>query len=103
MPLPADGLPLLVTFNDITKPETVRRVDPTDLAAVLGEGVRLKAVTLEITREAVTEGRFEGVLGWLQSVWPNKLDGRNIMTIRADSILANSLSTNNFSTRIGKP
>ena len=56
---------MLVTFDDITKPETVRRVNPEDLAAVFGEGVRLKAVTLEITDEAVTEGRVEAVLGWL--------------------------------------
>jgi hypothetical protein len=55
--LSADGLPMLVTFDDITKPETVRRMDPDDLAAVFGERVQLKAVTLEITREAVTEGR----------------------------------------------
>ncbi len=65
VPLPADGLPLLVTFDDIAKPETVRRVDPNDLAAVFGEGVRLEAVTLEITREAVTVGRVEGLLGWM--------------------------------------
>ncbi len=65
VPLPADGLPLLVTFDDITKPETVRRVDPADLAAVFGEGVRLKAVTLEITDEPVTQGPVEGVLGWM--------------------------------------
>lgn len=64
VPLPADGLPLLVTFDDITRPETVRRVDPSDLAALFGEGVRLQAVTLEITRAPVTEGRVEGVLGW---------------------------------------
>jgi hypothetical protein len=64
VPLPPEGWPMLVTFDDITKPETVRRVDPEDLAAVFGEGVRLKAVTLEITDEAVTEGRVEGVLGW---------------------------------------
>lgn len=56
---------MLVTFDDITKPETVRRVNPADLAAVFGEGVRVKAVTLEITGEAVTEGRVEGVLGWM--------------------------------------
>ncbi len=56
---------MLVTFDDITKPQTVREVDSEDLAAVFGEGVRLKALTLEITREAVTEGRVEGVLGWL--------------------------------------
>jgi hypothetical protein len=63
VPLPPEAWPMLVTFDDITKPETVREVDPEDLAAVFGEGVRLKAVTLEITDEAVTEGRMEGVLG----------------------------------------
>lgn len=68
VPLTPEGGPMLVTFDDITKPETVRRVDPEDLAAVFGEGVRLKAVTLEITEEAVTEGRVEGVLPWLESV-----------------------------------
>jgi hypothetical protein len=65
VPLPSEAWPMLVTFDDITKPETVRRVNPEDLEAAFGEGVRLKAVTLEITREAVTEGRVEGVLGWL--------------------------------------
>lgn len=60
---------MLVTFDDITKPETVRRVDPEDLASVFGEGVRLKAVTLEITEEAATEGRVEGVLG--KNFFPN--------------------------------
>lgn len=65
VPLPVDGMPLLVTFDDITKPETVRRVNPGDLAAAFGEGVRLKSVTLEITEEPVTEGRVVGVLGWL--------------------------------------
>lgn len=68
VPLPPEGWPMLVTFDDITKPETVRRVNPADLAAVFGEGVRLKAVTLEITVEAVTEGRVEAVLPWLETV-----------------------------------
>ena len=61
-----DLTPMLVTFGDITKPETVREVvEQYDLSAVFGEGVRLKAVTLEITDEPVTEGRVERVLGWL--------------------------------------
>lgn len=63
--LTVDLIPSLVTFDDITKPETAREVDPEDLAAVFGAGVRLRAVTLEITDEAVTEGRVEGILGWL--------------------------------------
>ena len=56
---------MLVTFDDVTKPETVGQVDPEDLAAVFGEGVRLQAVTLEITEEAVTVGRVGVLLPWL--------------------------------------
>ncbi|MFM7334774.1 MAG: hypothetical protein ACKO1H_10250 [Tabrizicola sp.] len=63
IPLPPEAWPMLVTFDDITRPETVRRVDPANLAAVFGEGVRLEAVTLEVTEGAVTQGRVAGVLG----------------------------------------
>jgi len=56
-------MPMLVTFEDVTKPETVKLVDPLDLAASFGPGVSLKVVTLEITDEAVTNGRVEVVLG----------------------------------------
>ena len=48
--LPREAWPMLVTFDDIEKPETVRRVDPADLGAVFGAGVRLQAVTLEPRR-----------------------------------------------------
>jgi hypothetical protein len=99
VPLPPEGWPMLVTFDEITKPETVRRVNPEDLAKVFGEGVRLKAVTLEITEEAVTEGRVEGVLGWLGDLWPNQLDGENSRTIYTDNRFANSLSARDFSTQ----
>ena len=54
-----------VTFDEVTNPETVREVEAEHLAAVFGEGVRLQAVTLEITGEAVTEGRDQRVLGWM--------------------------------------
>jgi hypothetical protein len=36
VPLPPDGWPMLVTFDDITQPETVRLVDPDDLDATFG-------------------------------------------------------------------
>jgi hypothetical protein len=65
--IPQDRWPVLVTFDDITRPETVRSVNPEDLAAVFGEGVRLKAVTLEITEEAVTEGPLDALLPWLET------------------------------------
>ncbi|NGM45754.1 hypothetical protein G5B31_09410 [Rhodobacter sp. SGA-6-6] len=63
--VPPDLYPLLVTFDDVADPKTVRRVEPSDLVASFGPGVALTSVTLEITDEAVTEGRVEEVLGWI--------------------------------------
>lgn len=63
--MPEVQYPMLVTFDDIADPASVKLVDPADLAASFGPGVRLKAVTLEVTDEPVTEGRVKGVLGWL--------------------------------------
>ncbi|MES2433384.1 MAG: hypothetical protein V4586_06105 [Pseudomonadota bacterium] len=63
--VPQDQYPMLVTFADITDPASVELVDPADLAASFGPGVRLKSVTLEVTDEAVTEGVVEKLLGWL--------------------------------------
>lgn len=60
--VPPKLYPLLVTFGDVADPTSVRRVDPADLAASFGPGIRLKSITLEITDEPVTEGRVEKVL-----------------------------------------
>lgn len=65
VPLPPEAWPLMVTFADIADPTSVARVDPGDLAATFGVGVRLKAVTLEITRAEVTEGVVDALLTWL--------------------------------------
>ena len=62
------GFPILVTFTDITKPESVKKVDPANLAASFGPGVKLKTVTLEITSAPVTEGTVETILGWWLSM-----------------------------------
>ncbi|MBL9064603.1 hypothetical protein [Tabrizicola sp.] len=93
-----DLIPMLVTFDDITKPETVQLVEPTGLTAVFGEGVRLKAVTLEITREAVTEGRVEGALRWLCSYTNphRRLSGKSGAIF--DNELSNRLGPVSFST-----
>lgn len=58
-------IPMLVTFTNINDPKTVALVDPADLEASFGPGVSLKAATLEITEEPVTEGRVERSLVWL--------------------------------------
>lgn len=52
--------PMLVTFADITDPASVQLLDPANLAASFGPGVRLKAVTLEMTDRSL-----KALLAWL--------------------------------------
>jgi hypothetical protein len=100
--LPAYQYPMLVTFGDIADPASVALVDPANLAASFGPGVRLKSVVLEVKDEAVTEGVVAQYLQWLVDIWPNHLDGKRFETVRAENRLANSLSANSFSTEVKK-
>lgn len=61
---PRSGYPMLVTFTDIADPASVKLVDPADLAASFGPGVKLKRITVEITDDPVTNGIGKR-LGWL--------------------------------------
>ncbi|MCO6185440.1 hypothetical protein [Rhizobium sp. L1K21] len=63
--LSSDRYPLLVTFDDIDDPASVKRVDPNDFAATFGLGYHLQSITLSITDEPVTKGKVEAVLRWL--------------------------------------
>jgi hypothetical protein len=63
--VPRDHYPLLVTFTNLDDPRTIRKVDPSDLSAAFGPGISLGQVTLEITDEAVTSGKVETLLPWL--------------------------------------
>lgn len=58
--VPAYQYPMLVTFADITDPASVQLLDPANLAASFGPGVRLKAVTLEMTDRSL-----KALLAWL--------------------------------------
>jgi hypothetical protein len=55
-PIIRHPLPMLVTFTDITDPKSVQRVDPANLAASFGPGVKLKRIVVETTSERVTTG-----------------------------------------------
>jgi hypothetical protein len=59
---------LLVTFTDMTGPQTVQKADPDNLAATFGPGVLLKRITAEIADGPLTEGKIESVLGWLNDI-----------------------------------
>jgi hypothetical protein len=63
--LPFNKLPLLVRFGDLSRPETVERVDPEDLTASFGPSVKLVRANIELTDAPVTTG-IEKVLPWLQ-------------------------------------
>lgn len=66
--VPRDQHPLLVTFDDIADPASVKKVDPSNFAATFGPGYRLTSITLSITEEPVTEGKVKKVLGWLAAL-----------------------------------
>ena len=61
-----DKLPMLVRFRDINDPKTVEKVDPNNLAASFGEGVKLVSAKLEMTDEGVTKGveRWISKISW---------------------------------------
>lgn len=96
VPLPREAWPLMVTFDDIADPASVRRVDPDDLAATFGPGVRLQAVTLEVTRAGVTEGAVTHDLIWLCDYVNNyrRLSGESGSI--GDNRLSNRLGPGNF-------
>ena len=85
-------MPMLVTFADIDDPASVARVKPDDLAAQLGAGVRLKAIAVEITSDAVTT-RIEKRLCWLPRIYSTMLDGSSINN---STELSNSLTQSAF-------
>lgn len=64
--VPRHEYPMLVRFGDIDDPASVERVDPDNLAASFGPGVSLRAITVDITGDAVTEG-IEERLVWLDA------------------------------------
>jgi hypothetical protein len=62
--VPLKYLPILVRFRDLSDPTSVELVDPSDLAASFGAGVKLERMSIEITDAPVTRG-IEAVLPWL--------------------------------------
>lgn len=64
--LSPDEYPLLVRFRDINDPASVEKVDPANLAASFGPGVRIHRMTIAVTSDSVTEGIVER-LPWLRN------------------------------------
>ena len=94
--VPLKHIPFLVRFRDEKDPKTVEAVDPSNLAASFGVGVRLKRVTMETTSDAVTTS-IEKRLGWLGQYYAMRLDGdRSVAHAVPPPSLANALSSGTF-------
>ncbi len=63
--LPESALPTMVTFKDARRPQSVEQVDPSDLSATFGSGVRLRSVRVQKTTDPITVGKVEKVLPWV--------------------------------------
>lgn len=68
------GLPMLVTFKDLKDPRSVRKVDPGDLAASFGPGVKLSTITVQLTSDGETNEVLK-YLPWLPKYADRHFDG----------------------------
>ena len=85
--------PLLVTFSDMRDHTSVTRVDPANLPASFGPGVRPRRIIVEVTDDDVTSGIDEA----LRSIGIEK--GRGLSrtrVVRASLTLAQQLGYKDF-------
>ncbi|MDO9335889.1 MAG: hypothetical protein Q7T61_05770 [Caulobacter sp.] len=62
-PVMGSVIPVLATFADIADPATMREVKPDAVEAALGQGVRLKGLSVEVVPNGVWPIDFGGFLG----------------------------------------
>ena len=74
-----DPLPMLVTFADLKDPMNLQRVDPDELAAAFGDGVRLRRITVQLTEDEVTAG-IEKKLPWLDHLEQFQSNPNNVFS-----------------------
>jgi hypothetical protein len=65
--IPFSGLPMLARFGDIRNPGSLEQVNPDELAAKFGPGVKLVRATLAIT-DAPTSSGIDARLSWLKGL-----------------------------------
>lgn len=63
------GLPTLVTFTDLNDPKSARTLLPDDFAKVFGPDVTFKRISIEMTKDLVTEG-IEKKYPWWNGPFP---------------------------------
>ncbi|MFT5704039.1 MAG: hypothetical protein ACI9TO_001421 [Rickettsiales bacterium] len=96
--LPRDKYPRMVYFEDINDPLSVKRVDPEDMEEFFGEGVKLKQIMIETTKDKL-EWKMVGKLKWLLEYYINQLDGNRYYGMETKYKFANSMSAGSFSSK----
>ena len=76
---PFSAYPMMVRFRDIADPKTVERVDPHNLAASFGDGVKLRRITVQMTEEPVTRS-LSRRLPWLNNLKQFRTDPNNVFS-----------------------
>jgi hypothetical protein len=94
-PVSIEDLPMMVRFGDLNVPKSVAAVDPESLAKSFGEGVKLGAVTVEMTDAPVTTG-IEQKLQWLVGFKGSLAHPGREGGVRTSNDLAASLGLYNF-------
>ena len=64
--LPANDIPILVTFGDLNNPATAALVAPADMAKTFGPGFAFRQLVLETTNDSVS-GKIGKILPWWRS------------------------------------
>lgn len=101
--MPRDRYPMLVTFEDVSDPASVKLVDPDNLAAIFGDGIRLKEITLALGKPAIVARKNQNILPWLPFINTGyQLDGSRYRSAAAVLKTANMLGVGSFSTEIVK-
>jgi hypothetical protein len=102
--LPMKSLPLLVRFRDINDPMTIDKVNPLDLQASFGAGVKLTGVSVEIVSAGVWPFSWYGITGeritseastklkWLTDYLDRQFDGRRFESASSQNRFQNSLN-----------
>jgi hypothetical protein len=65
---PLENLPMLARLRNPQDPATAERVDPSNLAATFGAGVRLVRVTAQITDDPLPDPTIENKLPWIRTL-----------------------------------
>lgn len=91
--LPLSGYPLLVRFRNPSDYRTLERVNPDNLADSFGVGVKLRKMTVQITREK-PERRVIRYLPWLPEI-KGPFD-KDYMKVRPYGEFQNNLSSRSF-------